>query len=208
MWYLPGQWWATNSPNDLNEWRTLLKRGNASNWNVSGDWRKFPHVFLVDRPLTFGHSQLVMPIPPTLSTTEENVSFALASIIIQCAIKGFENAFKEEKKEELHTQRQFYDLAEQTCSYGRYIRTLVMRVSASETQTEEYKVHLVPYFESNAGQCQQRYCATHNLPPGNRGGLIGWLGDRETEVDRWPTGMTDTWKLPELTCKLREMWSR
>lgn len=216
-WYLPDRWWTSANPNDLQEWRTLLKRGNASQWNVSDKWREFPHIYLVNRPLTFGHSQLVMPIPMKLRPTEEQEKknepfesdfFEYASIIIKRAIKGFEEAFRKDK---LHSEAKFCDLAKRTLSYGRYEKTIIMRVSADEDPKEVYKVHLVPYFESNAALCQERYCSVQKVSPDKRGGLIGWLGDRETEVDRWQTGnfeltkiAKDIWKLPDLAINLRE----
>lgn len=206
-WYLPDRWWTSANPNDLQEWRTLLERGNANQWDVSGDWREFPYIFLVNRPLTFGHSQLVMPIPMNLRSTKETTSFECASIIIKRAIKGFEEAFGEDK---LHSEAKFCNLAKRTLSYGRYEKTIIMRVSADEDPKEVYKVHLVPYFESNAALCQERYYSVHKVPD-KRGGLIGWLGDRETEVDCWRIGNDELskiainiWKLPELAINLRE----
>jgi len=211
-WYLPDAWWTNAGPNDLKEWRTLLERGNARDWDVSGDWKKFPYIFLVNRPLTFGHSQLVMPIPMNLRSTKdenrEGIYFEYASIMIKRAIKGFVEAFDKNK---LHTDKTFCDLAKRTLSYGRYEKTIIMRASADENLREVYKVHLVPYFESNAALCQERYCSVQKKPPDKRGGLIGWLGDRETEVDGWQTGnfelttiARDIWKLPELAINLRK----
>ena len=208
-WYVPDRWWTTASPNDLEEWRTLLERGNASQWDVSGDWKKFPYIYLVNRPLTFGHSQLVMPIPMNLRSTKdenrESIYFECASIMIKRAIKGFVEAFDKNK---LHTEKKFHDLAKRTLSYGRYEKTIIMRVSAKE-DLKEYKIHLVPYFEPNAALCQERYYSVHKVPD-KRGGLIGWLGDRETEVDSWQIGndelskiARDIWKLPELAINLR-----
>ncbi|MBI3000598.1 MAG: hypothetical protein HYY46_19415 [Deltaproteobacteria bacterium] len=207
-WHLPDLWWTTASPNDFEEWHTLLERGNASRWDVSGDWKKFPYIFLVNRPLTFGHSQLVMPIPINLRSTKESISFECASILIKWVINGFEEAFGKDK---LHTEMKFRDLAKRTVSYGRYEKTIIMRVSADEDPKEVYKVHLVPYFESNAALCQERYCSIQKVSPDKRGGLIGWLGDRETEVDGWQTGnfeltkiARDIWRLPEIAISLRK----
>lgn len=207
IWYLPDSWWTPASPSNLQEWRTLLERGNASKWDVSGNWKEFPHIFLVNRPLTFGHSQLVMPIPTNLSSTKESIIFEYASIIIKRAIKGFEEAFGEEQ---LHSEEKFCSLAKRTLSNGRYEKTIIMRVSADEDQKKVYKVHLVPYFKSNADLCQERYYSIRKIPE-KRGGLIGWLGDRETEVDCWQISKDelgkvakDIWKLPELAISLRE----
>jgi hypothetical protein len=210
-WYLPDCWWTGGSPDNLEEWCALLKRGNASQWNVSDKWREFPHIYLVNRPLTFGHSQLVMRIPknlmPTNNENKESLYFECASIMIKRAIKGFVEAFHTNK---LHTEKIFSDLAKRTHSYDEYEKTIIMRVSADEDPKEVYKVHLVPYFESNAALCQERYYAVHKVPD-KRGGLIGWLGDRETEVDCWRIRNDELskiainiWKLPELAINLRK----
>lgn len=209
-WYLPDRWWTTASPNDLEEWRALLKRENASQWDVSCNWRKFPHIFFVNRPLTFGHSQLVMPIPSNLRDIKEDIIFECASIIIKRAIKTFEEAFGGDK---LHSNEDFCNLAKRTLSNGRYEKTIIMRVSADEDPREVYKVHLVPYFKSNADLCQERYYLIHKVPD-NRGGLIGWLGDRETEVDCWQITndklsriAKDIWKLPDLSTIFRNKFA-
>jgi len=210
IWYLPDNWWTGESHDNLEEWCALLKRRNARQWNVSDKWREFPHIYLVHRPLTFGHSQLVLPIPknlmPTSNENKESLYFECASIIIKRAIKGFVEAFHTNK---LHTEKIFSDLAKRTHSYGEYEKTIIMRVSANENPKEEYKVHLVPYFESNADLCQKRYYSIHRVPD-KRGGLIGWLGDTETEVDCWQLRndelskvAKDIWKLPELAVGLR-----
>ena len=211
-WYLPDEWWKIKNPNDCDEYRILLQKGNARVWKESSDWESFPHIFLVDRPITFGHSQLVMPIPCNLQPLKESNCFEFASIIIKRAIEHFEVAFGETR---LHTKSQFHDLAERTFSYGRYIKTLIMRVSADENTKEVYKVHLLPYFESNAALCQERYCSVHKVSPDKRGGLIGWLGKKETEVEKWQTGnfeltkiTRDIWKLPKLARILRKKCSR
>jgi hypothetical protein len=223
-WYLPDNWWNTTSPKNEQEWRALINRKNSSYWETSKytctDFPYLPYLFLVNRPFTFGHSQLVMPIPPRLRSTKknaeknlkENLYFEFASIIIKRAIKGFEEALYKDK---VHTRAQFHDLGERTFSYSSYIKTLIMRVSADEDPGKFYKVHLVPYFESNAALCQQRYCSIHKVSPEKRGGLIGWLGDKETEVEKWQTNnfelakiARDIWKLPKLAIILRKKWPR
>jgi len=213
-WYLPDCWWTGKRPDNLEELCTLLKRGNASQWNVSNKWREFPHIYLVNRPLTFGHSQLVMPIPENrISPNNENkesLYFEYASIMIKRAIKVFVEAFHTNK---LHTEKIFCDLAKRTDSYGGYEKTIIMRVSADEDPKKVYKVHLVPYFESTAALCQERFYAVHKVPD-KRGGMIGWLGDKETEVDCWRIGndklskiATNIWKLPEIASNLRKTFA-
>jgi len=210
-WYLPDHWWEEKTNLDNHEqWRKLLNRRNSSRWEDElgvRDWRKFPYIFLVNRPLTFGHSQLVIPIPDDLRP-KESIAFEFAAILIKLAIKGFEEVFGDDK---LHTEVDFSDLAKRTLSYGKYEKTIIMRVSADEDPKKVYKVHLVPYFESNAALCQERYCSVQKVPPDKKGGLIGWLGDRETEVDKWQAGnfelakiARDMWRIPKLADKLRK----
>lgn len=172
-WYLPDQWWNRESPNDLEEWRSLLKMRNASRWDKSGlgEWWKFPHIFLVNRPLTFGQSQLVIPIPSNLQTEKESILFECASILIKLAIKGFEKVFDMNVKD---IKAEFPDLANRTLSYGIYEKTIIMRVSADEDKSREYKVHLVPYFQSNASLCQERYCSLQKVSQDKKGGA-NWL---------------------------------
>jgi hypothetical protein len=216
-WYLPDRWWTWTKAGfkRRSSWDTILKRGNASRWDDLERWKQFPCVFLVNKPLTFGHSQLIVPRPLGKNSAQEQDFFGWASQIIEHVIQTFVEAFGEEKERRLYTKSQFDALAERTCSYGKYIKTLVMRVSADEDQRKKYKVHLVPYFESNAALCQERYCSIHKASPDKTGGLIGWLGERETEVDKWRTGdfklidiCQDVWRLPRLAHDLRELWPR
>lgn len=127
-------------------------------------------------------------------------------------MKVFRNVFGQEK---LHAEAPFQGLAEDTYSYGKYIKTLILRTSADDDPNTKIKFHLVPYFESNQVDCHRRFHSLHRAPPNQKGGMIGWLGDRETQLDNWlvdgvPGPLTfdqigrDVWKLPELAKRLKQ----
>jgi len=178
-----------------------------------------PHIFLSRSPLTFGHSQLVIPsmpgsIPEKL--TSEASFFEIASVIIVRALQTYQQLFCS-KDGPIHEEDTFKRLAESTYSYGNYLKTLVLRVSAVENAGEQYKVHLVPFLKSHDTECLKRFRAHHKARPDKKGGLIGWLGDRETEVDKWeqewcwPDVSHDdiadkVWNLPQLASQLNKKW--
>jgi len=153
-------------------------------------------IFLVDSPLTFAHSQLAIKFSGT-AHSDESARFQIAAHFVQKAIIKFGQLLRSNKIDK------FKELAEFTLTVNNYIKTLVLRASAQE-DGGEYKIHLVPYFGSHANACQERYTDIHcdNEP----GGLLGWLGDRETEVDKWKRDNTENlddivtkeWRLPEL----------
>jgi hypothetical protein len=124
-------------------------------------------IFLVDSPLTFAHSQLAFKLSEGLYS-EESSCFQIAAEIVKKAISAFNQLLSS------NIIDHFKELAEFTGTEMNYIKTLVLRASAKEDR-EEYKIHLVPYFESHATACQKRYTVIHcNNQPG---GLLGWLGD-------------------------------
>jgi hypothetical protein len=142
-----------------------------------------PCVYLVRAPLTFGHSQLLVP----RNGFGEAESFKVAADFIARGIGTFERAFGSKK---VRTTR-WRTLAEYTLTDGKYLKTIVLRVSADEDKTM-MKFHLVPYFESHARLCLDRFhrrTRFQTKKPGaadpsklsdlRPGGLIGWLGDRE-----------------------------
>lgn len=153
-------------------------------------------IFLVDSPLTFAHSQVAIKFSENVHL-DESSRFRIAAQIVHKAISTFKQLLSP------NTIDYFKELAEFTHTKGNYIKTLVLRASAQEDDWE-YKIHLVPYFVSHAAVCQERYTGIHcdNQP----GGLLGWLGERETEVDRWKRQnaahlddvITNKWRLPEL----------
>jgi hypothetical protein len=141
-------------------------------------WFQNNRIFLVDKPLTFGHSQIEMQCQK--ETEEER--FGQASLLIEIAIKIFRKAFVEKK---IHEKQQFKELAEDTETHGEYIKTLILRSSANEN-ANQYKIHVVPYFRSHADDCKRLFHDKHrNCCEEKTGGLLGWLGKKETQVDNW-----------------------
>ena len=147
------------------------------------DWNKIkssPYVLLVRAPLTFGHSQLVFTSPNRSIRNEKDFFFS-ASEIIKTLLGAFQKAFKEQ---EIHKHENYRALAVLTRTTGPYVKTLILRSSACENTCEEYKVHLVPFFYSHDTECAKRYRSIHGITSNDKGGLLGWLGQRETEVDK------------------------
>jgi len=225
VWYLPPEGWKSITCKII-EGNVVFTKENWKNkdWQavISKDYKKdvekkSPHIFLSRAPLTFGHSQLVLPPPPCKSKNEkipETIFFEFASYIVKRALAAFEKVLG---KKEVHQNPTFKHLAESTYSYGKYIKTLVVRASASEKVGSEYKIHLVPYFQSHETECLKRFRAQHKVPPNKKGGLLGWLGERETEIDKWEVEWCspdfslddvarDVWKLPQLAQELSKSW--
>ena len=167
-------------------------------------------LFLVRAPLTFGHSQLIMKYPPR-TRPKESARFHHAADFIERALSSFRQVLTPK------TLREFKKLAELTLTDGTYIKTLILRASADE-KNSIYKVHLVPYFKSHERACQKRYTAIHCVDPKEKGGLLGWVGSRETIVDSWQIKTdnpfegnldkiaSNDWKLPRLATLLIQAW--
>jgi hypothetical protein len=153
------------------------------------------YIFLSRAPLTFGHSQLVTRVRSITKPHEADL-FEMVSPMIKGAISVFESVLGSRRFQE---NSDFKKLAKLTRTHKRYLKILVLRASAEEKPEWEYKIHLVPYFESHAEQCQERYRGIHHLDS-DTGGLLGWLGERETEVDRWQIPSEIPWavKLDEI----------
>lgn len=134
-------------------------------------------IFLVDKPLTFGHSQIVVEC----HNDKEEEHFRQASLLITHTIRVFNKAFGENK---IHEKEQFKKLAFATCTEGGYLKTLILRSSANE-DANQYKIHMVPYFCSHAEACEEFYHFNHPNSLEKTGGLLGWLGKRETKIDCW-----------------------
>ena len=155
-------------------------------WFKQDDGPTRCRIFLVHTPLTFGHSQLIFSVHR--QRLKEAARFEKVAKIIKSSISAFQQVLGSEKVHRKNSE--FKTLAEITRTKGKYIKTLILRTSADEKRTE-YKIHLVPYFESHASNCKSRYKALHfikrrrNSATDKTGGLLAWLGERETEVDRW-----------------------
>jgi len=210
---------VSNDEMNKEEEKYFLDRVWYKPAEVKNDWAsvsKSPYIFLTNAPLTFGHSQLVIPIDYMTNSVNESTFFSTASPIITITLKVFNDVFGKKK---IHFKAAFQKLAMDTYSYGKYLKTLVLRTSASEKPDREFKVHLVPYFQSNQVECHKRFHSHHKAPPHKHGGMIGWLGERETQVDKWlvdgfPGSLSldqigrDVWKLPALAKQLKRVWTR
>jgi hypothetical protein len=127
--------------------------------------------FLVDTPITLGHSQLVLGIS---KSAEEEDNFAKASIHATKCVKTFRTKLKNQSTK-------WGKLAKYTKTSGSYIKTLVLKVSADEEE-DTYKMHLVPYFTSHHEATGELYRKRQKRKKGT-GGLLNWLGEREWQVD-------------------------
>ena len=183
LWYLPTGWQEPRSVQDYLRAPSSLKnstslpdsREQTDLWDTI---RKSPCIFLSRSPLTFGHSQLLIPYD---GDSEQDL-FRLASEIICKAISALSAMFSGDKPP--HQEEIFEPLAKMTLTGGHYVKTLVLRASANES-SNEYKVHLVPYFKSHKELCRKRFHSLHAVAPDKEGGLLGWLGEREDVVDNW-----------------------
>lgn len=206
-WFLKNEW-SSESANAAGRYDAIQERAGQDNQNSSFTAR----IFLVRAPLTFGHSQLVMDFSSdTLS--DESTRFFQSADIIRKALLAFKMAL------DSHTVQKFETLAQITLTKGSYLKTLILRTSAKE-KGKEYKVHLVPYFKSHEKACQKRFTNIHNINTKEKGGLLGWLGERENIVDSWQSesdnpfkekldniaNANDAWRLPQLAELLCQAW--
>jgi len=129
------------------------------------------HAFLVDAPITFGHSQLWVKRGDSIA--EEEVFKIAATHIEKCI--GVLRTVLPCKVE------QWQEIATYTRTSGDYVKTLILRASASEKQCE-YKIHLVPLFASHNYAANALYRITLGKESGY-GGLLHWVGERESIVD-------------------------
>lgn len=219
LWYLPDGWGKVTKPKPVSWYlggsKRLQKTKKFPDDNAQwADIKNSPLVFLSRSPLTFGHSQLIIP---SVGGDFEQDMFRLASKLIDKVISTFNAAFGGTSP--LHEDKGFESLADYTLTSWSYIKTLVLRASAQEDTQKEYKVHLVPYFESHEEACQKRFQSLHKVPDDKKGGLLGWLGDRETYVDQWEAGTNPMsgqldqiaekhLKLPDLAKRLYNLWPR
>lgn len=162
------------------------------------------YIFLTQEPLTFGHSQLRMV---TKYDWSEEIAYIKASQQVGKAIAALTEVLANQC-----VQEQFPALSNYTGRKGAYIKTAVLRVSAEEARNE-YKVHLCPIWESGlekSGELLRRSAPW--LPEGQNGGLINWLGHRETltytdahspETKGLFAQKVEEWRLPSLASLLR-----
>ncbi len=171
-------------------------------------------IILVRAPLTFGHSQVIACFPKC-RLHDEFERFRVIAPFIERALAAFGLVFG---KQGVHKKIELASLANLTMTEGNYVKTLILRTSANENDNE-YKVHLVPYFRSHASSAKGMYTATHSVAPEDTGGLLAWLGARETMADCWQNesdnpftqSLDDVWetvlRLPYLNDLLVEAWA-
>lgn len=165
-------------------------------------------IFLVYAPLTFGHSQLEMQFGD--QSLAEPERFKAAAELIEKAVRVLGTMLPP-----ICTKSEFAALQQLTLTNSCYVKTLILRASADENNTQ-YKAHLVPYFASHACASEKRYTSIHRLESAEAGGLIGWLGERETIADSWIKDnpfkcdldkvMTEDFKMGELAHLLCREW--
>jgi len=129
------------------------------------------YAFLVCAPIAFGHYQLVVSISPGI---HEEDAFSLSAKHIATCIGRFHSIFMRLDLAE------WGPLAQYTITSGHYVKTLVLKASANESQTD-YKVHLVPCFSSHIEAANDLFRARFGMR--DEGGLLHWIGEREHLVD-------------------------
>lgn len=179
---------------ERESWNNICSEGAIpiQQWNKV-DWERAengPYIFLSRAPITFAHSILVIPKPRQSKFVSEATFFRWSADLIEQVIYLFNIAFGIKK---IHTDTSFRILAEGTMSKGEYIKTLILKASANEDLNTVYKVHLLPYFQSHDIDCQQRFFALHrSIDLGEKkGGLLGWIGQREDEADKYEVERTN-----------------
>jgi hypothetical protein len=165
------------------------------------------YTFLVDGPITFGHSQLVIS---NKSMKKEDEIFEKASLHVVMCIKVLQNMLIEISKSNFRPWR---ELASYTETFGKYKKTLIFRASANET-AREYKIHLIPYFKSHVEATKRLYTAEFKS---GVGGLLHWVGQRELLVDydmrygrddKTAQERITSFKLQSLAAMLHSEWSK
>jgi len=89
--------------------RVWYKKKNVKNTFL--EVTKFPYIFVTNAPLTFGHSQLVIPAPPEKDLVDESKLFRLSAPLIENVLNVFDIFFAKKKH---HTKAPFKKLAEDT----------------------------------------------------------------------------------------------
>jgi len=182
-------------PNTMKE-RTWLPKLRSN---------KDVRVFLVESPLTFGHSQLIL-------TTEEVISeedmFDRSSSVIKEGIQILKRKLPEAIEDPV-----WKTLRDYTKTSGRLIKILILRVSADEAE-KQYKVHIVPYFESHLCLTTLLFQKGRDVDTKKTGGMIRWLGEQEKRLDDqieiwrgtcyFPTALVQSFNLVKLAEYLRE----
>ena len=160
---------------------------------------------IVEAPITFGHSQLILT---THKNLEEDVKFEMASLAIKRCLPIIKECIPTAVENDIWKK-----LKEYTDTKGQYIKTLILKASADENENQ-YKVHLVPYFNSHFCSTKRLFHQDRDVDKKRTGGLLRWLGEREKELDdeieiqrcaeRFPTALIDSFELIKLADVLRD----
>lgn len=156
---------------------------------------------LVRAPITFGHTQVI--VSGLRQKSEIEKLEAALPLVRQCV-----DRFDRLEKQLAALVSEFRGLAQYTNTHGSYVKTSILRTSAGEGSSE-FRMHLVPLFQSHLDAACERFRGLA-AEDGRRaaaaedakGGLIGWLGERETEVD-WIENPTDIMARNELVESFR-----
>jgi hypothetical protein len=131
-------------------------------------------VVVVEAPITFGHSQLLLK---TKKNIEEDVRFEMVAVAIKKCLPIIKTCIPVAIEKAV-----WADLRKYTNTEGKYIKTLILRSSADEKDEHEqylYKVHLVPYFDSHLKSTIRLFNEDGDGQEGKAGGLLRWLGEAE-----------------------------
>ncbi|MDQ7837159.1 MAG: hypothetical protein RDU59_01520 [Thermodesulfobacteriota bacterium] len=181
-------------PNTMEK-RTWLRKRSEDN-NI--------YVYLVESPLTFGHSQLILK---TENVIPEEDMFGMAAPVLVESIR-----ILKEKIPGAMEDLVWKKLRDYTQASGRLIKILILKVSANEKE-KQYKVHIVPYFESHLCLTTILFQKGRDIDKGKTGGMIRWLGEQEKRVDdqieiwrdtcHFPVALVESFELIKLADHLR-----
>jgi hypothetical protein len=178
------------------EGRTWLMRSSENN-HIS--------VYLVESPLTFGHSQLILTTKRIIP--EEDMFGTASSVIKECL------PIINEKLPKALENPTWKTLREYTKTRGQLVKNLILKVSANEAECQ-YKIHIVPYFESHLCLTNLLFQQGRDVSKSKTGGLIRWLGEQERKLDdqieiwrdtcHFPTVLVESFELVKLAGYLKK----
>ena len=162
-------------------------------------------VMIVEAPLTFGHSQLILRTERIIP--EEDMFGMSSSVIKECLPIINEKLPKALENPVWKTVREYTKIS------GRLLKTLILKVSANEAE-RQYKVHIVPYFESHLCLTTILFQQGRDVDKSKTGGLIRWLGEQEKRLDdqieiwrdtsHFPTALVESFELIKLAEYLKK----
>lgn len=179
---------------------TMKKR----TWLAETQGDKDISIYLVESPLAFGHSQLILK---TSKITPEEDMFEVASPLLKESIRILKERLPEAVEDPV-----WKTLRDYTKTSGRLIKILILKVSANETE-KQYKVHIVPYFESHLCLTTMLFQKGRDIDKYKTGGMIRWLGEQERRLDdqievwrgtcHFPTALVESFELIKLAGHLK-----